>query len=171
MQTSNRLLDDLAKVANGAVSTLVGVKDEIEALVRQRVPPHRPHHGAGSWAGAKPRDLLPFRTTSVRQRVCSLARPLRGGHRPRSRRRSGSGRAPSWRRVVAAPSPRPGSILGGWRRTRARTRARTTRSSVTIAAAGRAWHHGLKSRERMCGLACRARKDVRPKVTIKTWRW
>ncbi len=37
MQTSNRLLDDLAKVANGAVSTLVGVKDEIEALVRQRV--------------------------------------------------------------------------------------------------------------------------------------
>ena len=37
MQTSNRLLDDLAKVANGAVSTLVGVKDEIEAMVRQRV--------------------------------------------------------------------------------------------------------------------------------------
>ena len=37
MQISNRLFDDLAKVANGAVSTLVGVKDEIEALVRQRV--------------------------------------------------------------------------------------------------------------------------------------
>ena len=37
MQTSNRLLDDLAKVANGAVSALVGVKDEIEVLVRQRV--------------------------------------------------------------------------------------------------------------------------------------
>ena len=37
MQTSNRLFDDLAKVASGAVSTLVGVKDEIEALVRQRV--------------------------------------------------------------------------------------------------------------------------------------
>tara|TARA_E500000331_G_scaffold67575_1_gene62256 strand:+ start:99 stop:401 length:303 start_codon:yes stop_codon:yes gene_type:complete len=37
MQISNRLLDDLAKVANGAVSTLVGVKDEIEVLVRQRV--------------------------------------------------------------------------------------------------------------------------------------
>lgn len=37
MQTSNRLFDDLARVANGAVSTLVGVKDEIEALVRQRV--------------------------------------------------------------------------------------------------------------------------------------
>ncbi len=37
MQTTNRLFDDLARVANGAVSTLVGVKDEIEALVRQRV--------------------------------------------------------------------------------------------------------------------------------------
>jgi len=37
MQTSNRLFDDLARVANGAVSTLVGIKDEIETLVRQRV--------------------------------------------------------------------------------------------------------------------------------------
>ena len=37
MQTSNRIFDDLARVANGAASTLVGVKDEIEALVRQRI--------------------------------------------------------------------------------------------------------------------------------------
>jgi BMFP domain-containing protein YqiC len=37
MQTSNRLLDDLAKVASGAASTLVGVKQEVDALVRQRV--------------------------------------------------------------------------------------------------------------------------------------
>jgi len=37
MQTSNRLLDDLAKVANGAASTLNGMKGELEALVRQRV--------------------------------------------------------------------------------------------------------------------------------------
>lgn len=37
MQTSNRLFDDLARVANGAVSTLVGMKDEIEAMIRQRV--------------------------------------------------------------------------------------------------------------------------------------
>ena len=37
MQTSNRILDDLARVANGAVSTLVGVKNEIDALVRQRI--------------------------------------------------------------------------------------------------------------------------------------
>ena len=37
MQTNNRILDDLAKVANGAVSTLVGVKSEIEASVRQQL--------------------------------------------------------------------------------------------------------------------------------------
>ena len=37
MQTSNRILDDLARVANGAVSTLSGVKGEIDAMVRQRI--------------------------------------------------------------------------------------------------------------------------------------
>lgn len=37
MQTSNRLFDDMAKVANGAVSTLTGMKSEIEALVRHQI--------------------------------------------------------------------------------------------------------------------------------------
>ena len=37
MQTTNRLLDDLARVANGAVSTMVGLKGEIETLVRQQI--------------------------------------------------------------------------------------------------------------------------------------
>ncbi len=37
MQTSNRLFDDMAKVANGAVSTLTGMKAEIEALVRHQI--------------------------------------------------------------------------------------------------------------------------------------
>lgn len=37
MQTSNRFFDDLAKVASGAASTLVGVKREIDAAVRQQV--------------------------------------------------------------------------------------------------------------------------------------
>ncbi len=37
MQTSNRLFDDLAKVANGAVSTLTSMKAEIEAMVRQQI--------------------------------------------------------------------------------------------------------------------------------------
>jgi len=37
MQTTNRFLDDLAKVANGAVSTMSGIKGEIEAMIRQRM--------------------------------------------------------------------------------------------------------------------------------------
>src|SRR5512144_1065819 len=37
MQTSNRFFDDLAKMASGAASTVVGVKQELDALVRQRV--------------------------------------------------------------------------------------------------------------------------------------
>jgi len=37
MQTNNRLLDDIAKVANSAVSTLVGVRGEVEGMVRQQL--------------------------------------------------------------------------------------------------------------------------------------
>ena len=37
MQTSNKILDDLAKVANGAVATMTGIKYEVEAMVRQQV--------------------------------------------------------------------------------------------------------------------------------------
>lgn len=37
MQTSNRLFDDVAKVANSAVSTLSGMKNEIETMVRHQI--------------------------------------------------------------------------------------------------------------------------------------
>lgn len=37
MQTRNRFFDDLAKVANSAVGTVAGMKDEIEQMVRHRV--------------------------------------------------------------------------------------------------------------------------------------
>ena len=37
MQTRNRVLDDIAKVAGGAASVLTGVKEEIEALARARI--------------------------------------------------------------------------------------------------------------------------------------
>ena len=36
MQVDNRFLDDLARVANGAVGALSGVREEVEALVKQR---------------------------------------------------------------------------------------------------------------------------------------
>ncbi len=37
MQVENRFLDDLARVANGAVGALSGVREEVEALVKQRI--------------------------------------------------------------------------------------------------------------------------------------
>ncbi len=37
MQTDNRLLDDLAKVASGALGTLQGVKSEVTARLRDQV--------------------------------------------------------------------------------------------------------------------------------------
>ncbi len=36
MQTENRLIDDLAKVAASTVGVLAGVKDEVEARLRQQ---------------------------------------------------------------------------------------------------------------------------------------
>lgn len=37
MQSQNRIFDDLARVAGGALSALTSLKDEIEALVRDRM--------------------------------------------------------------------------------------------------------------------------------------
>ncbi|GGF68095.1 hypothetical protein GCM10011332_22820 [Terasakiella brassicae] len=37
MQSKNRIFDDVAKVASGAVSTLTGVREEIDGLIRQQI--------------------------------------------------------------------------------------------------------------------------------------
>ena len=37
MQTRSRLLDDLARVANGAAGVATGLREEVEALVQERV--------------------------------------------------------------------------------------------------------------------------------------
>jgi BMFP domain-containing protein YqiC len=37
MQTRNPLIDDLTKMANGAMGALTGVKDEVEARVRDQI--------------------------------------------------------------------------------------------------------------------------------------
>lgn len=37
MQTSNKFLDDLAKMANGAASAVTGVKSDIEGMARRRL--------------------------------------------------------------------------------------------------------------------------------------
>lgn len=37
MQTQNRIFDDLAKMAGGALSALSSLKEEIEAMIRDRL--------------------------------------------------------------------------------------------------------------------------------------
>ena len=37
MQTENRLFDDLARMANGALNTISGLRDEIELRMRERL--------------------------------------------------------------------------------------------------------------------------------------
>jgi len=37
MESPARVLDDLAKVANGAVSTVIGMKQEVDQMIRQRL--------------------------------------------------------------------------------------------------------------------------------------
>ena len=37
MQTKNRIFDDVAKVASGAVSTFSGVKEEVDGLIRHKI--------------------------------------------------------------------------------------------------------------------------------------
>lgn len=37
MQTENRFLDDIARVAGGAFGALAGIRNEVEELVRQRL--------------------------------------------------------------------------------------------------------------------------------------
>jgi hypothetical protein len=101
MQTSNRVLDDLAKVANGAVSTLVGIKSELEALIRQQlerlvdrldlVP--REEFDAVRAMAAKARaeqEKLERRVAALEARSAGAARPARRApaKKPARRRRS-----------------------------------------------------------------------------------
>ncbi len=37
MQSNNRLLEDAAKLAGGAIGTLTGIRRELEALARQQI--------------------------------------------------------------------------------------------------------------------------------------
>jgi BMFP domain-containing protein YqiC len=45
MQSNNRLLDDLAKVANGALSAAAGARQEVEQLMQQRLERFLNEHG------------------------------------------------------------------------------------------------------------------------------
>ena len=86
MQTRNPFLDDLAKMANGAMGALSGVKDEMEARVRDQIArildgmdiPRRDEFEAVKAMAAKARE----ENEALRRQLAELQAKLDGGTPP-----------------------------------------------------------------------------------------
>lgn len=99
MQTQNRLFDDLARVASGAMSTLGGIREEIELRVRERFERFagemdlvtREEHEAVKAMAAKARaeqeDLL-AKVEALQARIVALE----GGAKPTRKRAPTAGK-------------------------------------------------------------------------------
>ena len=104
MQTDNRFLEDLARVANGAVGALSGVRDEIETLVRQRIERFladmdlvtREEFEAVKAVAAKARgeqEALEERVAALETQVAALKRPAaRRTRNTTTKRKSAAGK-------------------------------------------------------------------------------
>jgi len=83
MQTTNRLLDDLAKVAGGAMETLGGVRNEVQGMVSQQrdrlvaeldLVPREEFEAVQAMAAAarSENDALSARLTELEARIAKL---------------------------------------------------------------------------------------------------
>jgi BMFP domain-containing protein YqiC len=102
MQTDNRLLDDLARMANGALNTLSSLREEIESRVRERVErmladmdmvPREEFEAVKAMAQAArtEQEDLAARLTALERRVNELAGSARSGTaKPRTGRSAGA---------------------------------------------------------------------------------
>jgi BMFP domain-containing protein YqiC len=105
MQTENRLLDDLARMANGALNTLSGLRDEIESRVRERVErmladmdmvPREEFEAVKAMAQkarAEQEDLA-AKVTELEQRIAELGGAAAMPKRPATARRTTPRRTP-----------------------------------------------------------------------------
>jgi BMFP domain-containing protein YqiC len=83
MQTRNPFFDDLAKMANGAMGALSGVKDEMEAKFRDQIAkildgmdiPRRDEFEAVKAMAAKARE----ENEALKQQIADLQAKLAGG--------------------------------------------------------------------------------------------
>ncbi|MGH6915243.1 MAG: accessory factor UbiK family protein [Geminicoccales bacterium] len=120
MQTENRLFDDLARVANGAINTLSGVREEIENRLRERVE---------RWLADM--DLVPREEFEAIKELAQKARSeqedLSAKVADLERRLAAVSAASEQPRKPAAKGPKPASAT---RRPAARpaTRGRTTKA-------------------------------------------
>ena len=103
MQTENRLFDDLARVANGAFSTLSSLREEIETRVRERVErlladmdlvPREEFEAVKAMAqkARMEQEAMAARLEQLEQR---LETAPAGPKRPTSRRAARPGKAPA----------------------------------------------------------------------------
>ena len=104
MQTDNRLLDDLARMANGALNTLSSVREEIESRVRERVErmladmdmvPREEFDAVRAMAqtARSEQEDLAARVAGLERRLNELAGSARSGGTVKSRARSASAAA------------------------------------------------------------------------------
>src|SRR5712664_1816355 len=110
MQTRNPFIDDLTKMANGAMGALSGVKDEVEARVRDQIAkildgmdiPRRDEFDAVKAMAAKARE----ENEELKKQIAELQAKLSGDHRSASGETSpcGAVRRTASRRVASACS-------------------------------------------------------------------
>ena len=97
MQTRNRLFDDAAKLAGGALGTLDGIRREVEALVRHQIERllnnmdlvSRDEFDAVKAMAAKARE----EQEEMAARIARLEAALAAGARSKPARRTGAGKA------------------------------------------------------------------------------
>ena len=109
MQTENRLFDDLARVASGAINTLGGLREEIELRVKERIERFaaemdlvsREEFDAVKAMAAKARADQ----EALLARIATLEQALAGV-------RQGGGRCPGLRRSAAQEAGSQGRACG-----------------------------------------------------------
>ena len=94
MQTENRLLDDLARVAGGAFGALAGIRNEIEELVKQRLErlladlDHVPREEFEAVKAMAEKARIEQET--LEKRVATLEAALAESRKPRAKAKSAS---------------------------------------------------------------------------------
>lgn len=93
MQTRNRILDDMARVASGALGTATGVRGEVEALIRERLKRvlgdmelvDREEFEAVKAMAAKARTEQEAMAATIAELKAEIEALKRGGANPRKR--------------------------------------------------------------------------------------
>jgi BMFP domain-containing protein YqiC len=118
MQTDNRLFDDLAKMANGALNTISGLRDEIELRVRERVErwlaemdmvPREEFEAIKAMAQAarSEQEDLAARVAGLEQKITSLKAAGEPPRKPAARSATTSASKPATRRRTSKSAAKP----------------------------------------------------------------